>query len=158
MPPLGFEPGNQASDLPHTLNLDHCVLFVFFFIYLFQSFLSIVYFCILYPRVSYFSTSHTFVPPEGFEPAIPASNRPQTLALDRSTTGISNDCVLEGKNGWKERSGNRKWCVYVLIDAGMCFRKSVLPVKIVVDVYRYVHELRYLSRHIDHVTVPLSNR
>jgi hypothetical protein len=30
----------------------------------------------------------TSMPPERFEPAIPASDRPQTLALDRSATGI----------------------------------------------------------------------
>jgi hypothetical protein len=28
------------------------------------------------------------MPPEGFEPAIPASERPQTHALDRGTTEI----------------------------------------------------------------------
>jgi hypothetical protein len=28
------------------------------------------------------------MPPAGFEPPIPAGNRPQTLALDRSATGI----------------------------------------------------------------------
>ena len=28
------------------------------------------------------------MPPAGFEPAVPASDRPQTLALDRSATGI----------------------------------------------------------------------
>jgi hypothetical protein len=30
----------------------------------------------------------TSMPPEGFEPAIPASERPQTHALDRAVTGI----------------------------------------------------------------------
>jgi hypothetical protein len=29
------------------------------------------------------------MPPAGFEPAIPASEQPQTLALDRSITGIA---------------------------------------------------------------------
>jgi len=29
------------------------------------------------------------VPPEGFEHAIPANKRPQTYALDRAATGIS---------------------------------------------------------------------
>jgi hypothetical protein len=28
------------------------------------------------------------MPPEGFEPTIPASERPQTHALDRAATGI----------------------------------------------------------------------
>jgi hypothetical protein len=31
------------------------------------------------------------LPPAGFEPAIPAGNRPQTLVLDRSATGIGPD-------------------------------------------------------------------
>jgi hypothetical protein len=35
-------------------------------------------------------TTQTFMPPAGFKPAIPASDRPQTLALDRSPTGIGN--------------------------------------------------------------------
>jgi hypothetical protein len=30
----------------------------------------------------------TFMPPAGFEPAIPASERPQTHALDCAATGI----------------------------------------------------------------------
>ena len=34
-------------------------------------------------------TTQTPMPPAGFEPATPASDRPQTLALDRSATGIS---------------------------------------------------------------------
>ena len=31
---------------------------------------------------------HTSIDPAGFEPAIPVSNRPQTLALDRSAAGM----------------------------------------------------------------------
>ena len=34
-------------------------------------------------------TTQTFMPPAGYEPAVPASDRPQTLPLDRSATGIS---------------------------------------------------------------------
>ena len=37
------------------------------------------------------------MPPEGFEPAIPASKRPQTYALDRAATGIGTD----GQKGCK---------------------------------------------------------
>ena len=33
-------------------------------------------------------TIQTSLPPAGFEPAIPASDRPQTLALDSSASGI----------------------------------------------------------------------
>ena len=33
-------------------------------------------------------TTHTSMPPAGIEPATPASDRAQTLALDRSATGI----------------------------------------------------------------------
>ena len=40
----------------------------------------------------------TSMPPAGFEPAIPASNRPQTLALDRWTTGIGMKSCLGGAN------------------------------------------------------------
>jgi len=32
------------------------------------------------------------MPPAGFEPAVPANERPQTEALDRVATGI--DCLL----------------------------------------------------------------
>jgi hypothetical protein len=31
------------------------------------------------------------MPPVGFEPTIPASTRPQTYALDRAATGISDN-------------------------------------------------------------------
>jgi hypothetical protein len=34
------------------------------------------------------------MPPAGFKPAIPAGDRPQTLALDRSATGIGNTAYL----------------------------------------------------------------
>jgi hypothetical protein len=34
------------------------------------------------------------MPPVGFEPAIPASERPKTYALDRSVTGIGNYCLV----------------------------------------------------------------
>ena len=35
------------------------------------------------------------MPPAGFEPAIPAGERPPTLALDRSATGIGNYRLYE---------------------------------------------------------------
>ena len=34
--------------------------------------------------------SHISIPPAGFEPAIPASKRPQAYALDRAATGTAN--------------------------------------------------------------------
>ena len=34
-------------------------------------------------------TTQTSMPPAGFEPATPANDRPQTLTLDRSSTGLS---------------------------------------------------------------------
>ena len=39
------------------------------------------------------------MPPAGFEPATPASDRPQTLALDRSATDIGNFKILLLKIG-----------------------------------------------------------
>ena len=36
-------------------------------------------------------TTQTSMPPAGYESAIPASDRPQTLALDRTATGIGKD-------------------------------------------------------------------
>jgi len=36
----------------------------------------------------------TSMPPEGFEPAIPASERSQTQVLDRATTGIGDYLYL----------------------------------------------------------------
>ena len=38
----------------------------------------------------------TFIPPTGFEPAIPASQRPQNHAIDRAATGIgfSINCIF----------------------------------------------------------------
>ena len=34
------------------------------------------------------------MPPAVFEPTIPASERPQTHALDRATTGIDEGCII----------------------------------------------------------------
>ena len=54
-------------------------------------------------RDLYLTTSNTHkrqipMPPAGFEPTIPASERPQTHALDRAATGISNYlCLLSHK-------------------------------------------------------------
>jgi hypothetical protein len=42
----------------------------------------------LYLTTNNTHTRHTSMPPEGFEPAIPANERPQTHALDRATAGI----------------------------------------------------------------------
>jgi hypothetical protein len=39
-------------------------------------------------------SQETFVPPAGFESAMPASERPQTHALDRTTTWIGLHCVF----------------------------------------------------------------
>jgi hypothetical protein len=36
---------------------------------------------------------HTCMPPAGFEPAVPASRRPQTDALDRAATGICRNLI-----------------------------------------------------------------
>ena len=54
-------------------------------------FLSIVYLYILCPHVTYSSTTHNtnIHAPAGFEPATPASKRPQILPLDFSAIGIS---------------------------------------------------------------------
>jgi len=48
----------------------------------------------------------TFIPPAGFEPTIPASERPQIHALDRAATGISIYDVYKR---------NYRGCNYVLV-------------------------------------------
>jgi hypothetical protein len=52
------------------------------------------------PRGFYLTTHNThkrktFMPSAGFEPTIPARERPQTHALDTAATGIGNKCVSE---------------------------------------------------------------
>jgi hypothetical protein len=42
----------------------------------------------LYRKIHNIRKRQTCMPPAGFEPAIPASKRPQTHTLDRATTGI----------------------------------------------------------------------
>ena len=42
----------------------------------------------------------TSTPPQGFEPAIPARQRPQTHALDRLATGIGAPTKLPTRHGW----------------------------------------------------------
>jgi hypothetical protein len=37
------------------------------------------------------------MPPAAFEPAIPAGERPQTQALDRTATGIPNKIIRKNK-------------------------------------------------------------
>jgi len=44
------------------------------------------------------------MPPEVFEPAIPANERPQTHSLDRATTGIGHKIMLiEMKPQWQQK-------------------------------------------------------
>jgi len=38
------------------------------------------------------------MPPVGFEPTIPPSERPQTYALDRAATGTGTDYLLYSQN------------------------------------------------------------
>jgi hypothetical protein len=45
----------------------------------------------LYLKTHNIQTRQTSMPPAGFEPTIPASERPQTHALDRATTGIGRE-------------------------------------------------------------------
>ena len=54
---------------------------------------SFVWIVLALPFVLYCTThtAQTSMPPAGFEPATPASDRPQTLAFDRSATGIGMD-------------------------------------------------------------------
>jgi len=42
----------------------------------------------LYLKTHHNHTRRTYMPPGGFEPAIPASEQPQKHALDRVATGI----------------------------------------------------------------------
>ena len=60
-------------------------------------------------------SKQTSIPPAGFEPGTPAGERPQTLALDRSATGIGLISSLLRKNtGVKEtyvRACARARCV-----------------------------------------------
>ena len=49
--------------------------------------------------------------PAGFEPAIPAIDRPQTLALDRSATGIGRRvCLVAGNILFVTLYGNGATC------------------------------------------------
>jgi tetrahydromethanopterin S-methyltransferase subunit F len=62
--------------------------------------------------ISLYLTTHkthkrqTSVPPVGFEPAIPASERPQTHALDCAVKGIGRRHKLLGRNGgrWEDNT------------------------------------------------------
>jgi hypothetical protein len=47
------------------------------------------------------NTTQTSMPPAGFEPKIPASERPQTHALDRAATGIGNRTRASAVTGWR---------------------------------------------------------
>jgi hypothetical protein len=42
------------------------------------------------------------MPPEGCEPTIPASELPQTQALERAATGIGNQSAYIAKTKWKK--------------------------------------------------------
>jgi hypothetical protein len=47
------------------------------------------------------------MPPEGFEPAIPASERPRTHALESAATGIDNN--NNNNNNNSNNNNNNRW-------------------------------------------------
>jgi hypothetical protein len=51
----------------------------------------------------------TSMPPVGFEPAIPTSERPQTHTLDWAATGIGNSCILCTKLNYNPLKYSIKW-------------------------------------------------
>jgi hypothetical protein len=59
-----------------------CVLFVLYPYFFVLIILAFVFFFLTVQN------PQTSMPPAGYEPAIPAGERPQILALDRSVTGI----------------------------------------------------------------------
>jgi hypothetical protein len=72
---------------------------IFFFFLLIPGFSPLIHFCsvlILFrpfpvtygQQPSFYNTTQTSMPPVGFEPTIPVSERPKTHALDRAATGI----------------------------------------------------------------------
>ena len=84
MSPAGFEPAIPVDERPQTYAL-YRFFFLFSVLHLYYFFCPDCAFC------SYCAThpTQTSMPPAGFEPVTPASDRPQSLALDRSATGIS---------------------------------------------------------------------
>ena len=88
-------PSGRVRKISHSKGFSFCSYFLFF-LYLFiffQSLSSIVYFIssVLMSLIILKHATQTSVPPVGFEPTIPASDQTQTLALERSTTGIGFD-------------------------------------------------------------------
>jgi hypothetical protein len=58
-------------------------------------------------------TRQTSVPPNGFEPAIPASERPQTHALERAATGIGNQSYSK-RNYTVYNLHTWTWCIGIV--------------------------------------------
>jgi hypothetical protein len=86
MPQAGFESVTPANDRPQTIALDRSATFLLFFFSL------PVPPCPDFAICPYCTTQTTQISmlPAGFEPVTPASDRPQTLVLDRSATGTGN--------------------------------------------------------------------
>ena len=83
--PGRFNPGKVWTVVE---NLDHTGIFSVLSLYFIPASLcSFSGFCLFSPY-SKTHTTQTSMLPAGFEPAIPAGERPQTLALDRSPTGL----------------------------------------------------------------------
>ena len=87
MPQAGFESVTPANDPPQTIALDRSATFLFFIFFSLCT-LSVPP-CPDFAICPYCTTQTTQISmlPAGFEPVTPASDRPQTLALDRSATG-----------------------------------------------------------------------
>ena len=74
--------------------------------------------CLLSLLYNTHHTAQTSMPPAGFEPETPASDRPQTLALDRSATGIR---TLESAIPVTERPQN---CIFDRTSTGQWFKRN----------------------------------
>jgi hypothetical protein len=90
MPPIRFKPAIPASGRLQTLALDRFLFPCSFYFICTCSCVSVIpqfYLLVFYLH----HTTETSMHPAVLEPATPASNRPQTLALDRSASGIGDE-------------------------------------------------------------------
>jgi hypothetical protein len=67
--------------------------------------------------------------PVGFEPAIPASTRPQTYALDRAATGIGFvNSMMNQSNNCQLYEDDTPWCSILLFAKFIAFSYNSLSV------------------------------
>jgi hypothetical protein len=133
LPWTSDRPVTKASTWQHPTATRLCAWRDFFCsVFVLHPYLFFVWIVLHFAFCRYCTTrTQIFMPPAGFEPAIPASSRPQTLAIDRASTGVGLSLSVISKMTYRFGTDS-KWhrriscCVKFCITSSVNFKVLIL--------------------------------